>query len=49
MDYDAIVVGSGFGGTVAATTLVRAHKRVLILERGTWWTSPEEPRQPSAR
>ena len=42
MDYDAIVVGSGFGGTVAATTLVRAQKRVLILERGTWWISPEE-------
>lgn len=42
MDYDAIVVGSGFGGTVAATTLVRAQKRVLILERGTWWLSPEE-------
>ena len=42
MDYDALVVGSGFGGTVAATTLARARKRVLILERGTWWTSPEE-------
>ena len=42
MDYDAIVVGSGFGGTAAATTLVRAHRRVLILERGTWWVSPEE-------
>ena len=41
MDYDAIVVGSGFGGTVAATTLVRARRRVLILERGTWWVSPE--------
>jgi cholesterol oxidase len=42
VDYDAIVVGSGFGGTVAATTLARARQRVLILERGTWWTSPEE-------
>lgn len=42
MDYDAIVVGSGFGGTIAATTLVRARKRVLVLERGTWWTTPEE-------
>jgi cholesterol oxidase len=42
VDYDAIVVGSGFGGSVAATTLVRARRRVLILERGTWWISPEE-------
>jgi cholesterol oxidase len=42
VDYDAIVVGSGFGGTVAATTLVGAGRRVLILERGTWWVSPEE-------
>lgn len=48
MDYDAIVVGSGFGGTVAATTLVRAGKRVLILERGTWWLSPEEVGSPSS-
>src|SRR5918996_756377 len=46
MDYDAIVVGSGFGGTVAAATLVRAGKRVLILERGTWWASPEEISDP---
>ena len=42
MDYDAIVVGSGFGGTVAATTLARAGRRVLVLERGTWWASPEQ-------
>jgi cholesterol oxidase len=46
VDYDAIVVGSGFGGTAAATTLVRAGKRVLILERGTWWLSPEEVGSP---
>ncbi|MGH7357345.1 MAG: GMC oxidoreductase [Candidatus Rokuibacteriota bacterium] len=48
MDYDAIVVGSGFGGTVAATTLVAAGRRVLILERGTWWVSPEELGSPPA-
>jgi cholesterol oxidase len=47
VDYDAIVVGSGFGGSVAATTLARAGKKVLILERGTWWISPEEPASPS--
>jgi cholesterol oxidase len=48
MDYDAIVVGSGFGGTVAATKLVGAKRRVLVLERGTWWLSPEELGEPPA-
>jgi cholesterol oxidase len=32
--YDAIVVGSGFGGSVTAYRLAEAGKRVLILERG---------------
>ena len=41
MDFDAIVVGSGFGGTVAATRLAGKGKRVLMLERGTWWITPE--------
>jgi choline dehydrogenase-like flavoprotein len=36
MDWDAIVVGSGFGGTLAAHELVRAGMRVLMLERGDW-------------
>jgi cholesterol oxidase len=32
--FDAIIVGSGFGGSVTAYRLAEAGKRVLVLERG---------------
>lgn len=35
-DADVIVIGSGFGGSVAASRLVDAGKSVLLLERGPW-------------
>ena len=34
--YDAIVIGSGFGGAMAAHVLVKAGWSVLMLERGDW-------------
>lgn len=34
--YDVIVIGSGFGGSMAAHQLVEAGMKVLILERGGW-------------
>ena len=35
-EFDAVVVGSGFGGCMAALELVDAGLRVLMLERGGW-------------
>lgn len=34
--FDAVIVGSGFGGGMVAHALVRAGWRVLMLERGSW-------------
>jgi cholesterol oxidase len=53
--YEAVVIGSGFGGTIAALTLSNKYekednnkeeklrRRVCVLERGQWWVSHEMP------
>lgn len=43
MDFDAIVIGSGFGGAITACRLAEAGLRVLVLERGRRWQ--EYPRK----
>ncbi|NYI02533.1 GMC family oxidoreductase [Cupriavidus plantarum] len=43
-DYDAIVIGSGFGGAVSACRLAQAGRKVLVLERGREWTPGTYPR-----
>ncbi len=39
--YDAIVVGSGYGGGVSALRLGQAGVRTLILEIGRLWNTPD--------
>ena len=42
--YDAIVVGSGFGGAVVACGLAQAGRSVAVLERGKRWAGSDFPR-----
>lgn len=44
-DYDVVVIGSGFGGAVAACRLAENGAKVLVLERGRRWSPENFPRQ----
>jgi cholesterol oxidase len=41
--YDVVVVGSGYGGGVAASRLARAGQRVCVIERGREFLTGEFP------
>ena len=43
--YDAIVIGSGYGGGVAASRLARAGKSVCVIERGREYVTGEFPQK----
>lgn len=45
-EYDVIVVGSGYGGAVAASRLARSGLSVAILERGRLMAPSDMPRTP---
>jgi cholesterol oxidase len=49
MALDAIVVGSGFGGSVCAARLAQRGMHVLVLERGPWWGPLQRDRAPRDR
>jgi choline dehydrogenase-like flavoprotein len=50
--HSVVIIGTGFGGTMTGLTLARKFKKendahpdqprktILMLERGTWWTTP---------
>ncbi|GAB2681809.1 GMC oxidoreductase [Nocardia goodfellowii] len=43
-DYDVVVIGSGFGGSVSALRLTEKGYRVGVLEAGRRWTADDLPR-----
>lgn len=42
--YDAVVIGSGFGGAITAFRLAQAGQRVAVLEQGRRWSPDAFPR-----
>ncbi len=43
-DYDYIVIGSGFGGSVSALRLAEKGYRVLVIEKGKRWKPDDFPK-----
>lgn len=44
--YTVVVVGSGYGASIAASRMARAQQKVCVLERGKEWLPGEYPRTP---
>lgn len=57
--FEAVVIGSGFGGTIIALSLAnkfhhnnsksKSEKKVCVMERGQWWLSHEMNFRPKAK
>ncbi|MCF6278793.1 MAG: GMC family oxidoreductase [Flavobacteriaceae bacterium] len=43
-DFDYIIIGSGFGGSVSALRLSEKGYKVLVVEKGKWFTSKDFPK-----
>ncbi len=41
-NFDCIVIGSGFGGSVSALRLAEKGYRVLVIEKGRWYKKPKD-------
>lgn len=44
LDYDYVVIGSGFGGSVSALRLSEKGYRVLVIEKGRWLKAKDFPK-----
>src|SRR6266850_6356831 len=42
-NYDVVIIGSGYGGSIAASRLARAGQDVCVLERGREFLDGEFP------
>lgn len=42
LDYDYVIIGSGFGGSVSALRLSEKGYKVLVIEKGKWFNNPED-------
>ncbi len=43
-NYDYLIVGSGFGGSVSALRLAEKGYKVLVIEKGKWYKSDDFPK-----
>ncbi len=43
-DYDYVIIGSGFGGSVSALRLSEKGYKVLVIEKGKWFKSEDFPK-----
>ena len=42
-DYDYVIIGSGFGGSVSALRLAEKGYKVLVIEKGKWYKDTDFP------
>lgn len=44
MEYDYLIIGSGFGGSVSALRLSKKGYKVLVIEKGKWYKAEDFPK-----
>lgn len=44
MEYDYVIIGSGFGGSVSALRLSQKGYKVLVIEKGKWYKAKDFPK-----